>query len=79
MAATEAWAKGLFVSELTYFGVLLCVKFSVLAFYWRIFVMSSIRLPIYVLAASITMWFVAVVSTSEASRGLLHPRHWRDC
>ena len=60
--AAVAWAKGLFVSEVSYTCIICSVKFSLLAFYWRIFKQSKIRIPIYVLAAVVSAWGVAVVS-----------------
>jgi hypothetical protein len=56
---------GLFAAELTYTGVIVFVKFSILALYWRIFSRStSIQLPIYVMATAVFMWGVAVVSVA---------------
>ena len=60
--ANEAWAKGLFISEVSYTCVICSVKFSLLAFYWRLFKQSKIRIPIYVLGAVVTCWGIAVVS-----------------
>ena len=60
--AALAWAKGLFVSEISYTCVICSVKFSLLAFYWRIFKQSKIRIPIYVLGAIVSCWGIAVVS-----------------
>lgn len=39
------------------------VKLSLLAFYWRIFKQSKIRIPIYVLTAVVSAWGIAVVSS----------------
>ena len=60
--AAVAWAKGLFVSEVSYTCIICSVKFSLLAFYWRIFKQSRIRIPIYVLGAIVSCWGIAVVS-----------------
>ncbi len=60
--AALAWAKGLFVSEVSYTCIICSVKFSLLAFYWRIFKQSKIRIPIYVLSAIVSAWGIAVVS-----------------
>jgi hypothetical protein len=58
----EYFSIGLFTAELTYTGVIVFVKFSILAFYWRIFAEStSIKLPIAVMASAAFMWGVAVV------------------
>ncbi|KAK8028752.1 hypothetical protein PG991_005808 [Apiospora marii] len=52
---------GLFTAELTYTGVIVFVKFSILALYWRIFRnSSSIRIPIAVLGSMVVMWGIAV-------------------
>ncbi|KAI0846127.1 hypothetical protein F5Y00DRAFT_272233 [Daldinia vernicosa] len=52
---------GLFISEMTYTGVIVFVKFSILAFYWRIFNRSgSIKLPITILTTAVLMWGLAV-------------------
>ncbi|KAI1428107.1 hypothetical protein F5Y12DRAFT_782831 [Xylaria sp. FL1777] len=57
----EYWGKGLFTAELTYTGVIVFVKFSVLALYWRIFNKnSSIKLPIAILSATVGAWGIAV-------------------
>lgn len=53
---------GLFSSELTYTGVIVFVKFSILALYWRIFSKTNIKLPISILATFVFMWGTAVVS-----------------
>ena len=60
--AAVAWAKGLFISEVSYTCLICSVKFSLLAFYWRIFKQSRIRIPIYILAAVVSAWGIAVVS-----------------
>ncbi|KAI0514755.1 hypothetical protein F5B22DRAFT_647233 [Xylaria bambusicola] len=57
----EDWAIGLFTAELTYTGVIVFVKFSILALYWRIFNKnSSIRLPIAILTGTVAAWGIAV-------------------
>lgn len=63
MDARFVWAKGLFISEVSYTIVICSVKFSLLAFYWRIFKQSKIRVPIYVLGAIVSCWGIAVVSS----------------
>ena len=65
--AAAAWAKGLFVSEVSYTCIICSVKFSLLAFYWRIFKQSKIRVPIYVLVAVVSAWGIAVVSPKIAT------------
>ncbi|KAL8698796.1 MAG: hypothetical protein Q9224_001689 [Gallowayella concinna] len=49
MDSDVVWAKGLFISEISYTIIICSIKFSLLAFYWRIFKQSKIRIPIYVL------------------------------
>lgn len=68
--ARYAWAIGLFIAELGYFVTITCVKFSILAFYWRAFkVMRSVRIPIYTLALIVASWAIAVVSTPSWTEG----------
>ncbi|KAL8942327.1 MAG: hypothetical protein Q9211_001444 [Gyalolechia sp. 1 TL-2023] len=57
--ARVVWAQGLFVSELSYELIMCSTKFSLLAFYWRIFKQSKIRIPIYVLVAVVSCWGIA--------------------
>ncbi|KAI1262793.1 hypothetical protein F5Y18DRAFT_438608 [Xylariaceae sp. FL1019] len=60
--AMKAWAIGLFISEMTYPPALSSVKYSSLCFYWRIFsTRHSIRPPIWILAAVVTVWLIAVL------------------
>ncbi|KAF2962768.1 hypothetical protein GQX73_g10803 [Xylaria multiplex] len=57
----EDWAIGLFTAELTYTGVIVFVKFSILALYWRIFNKnSSIKLPVAILTFTVGAWGIAV-------------------
>lgn len=66
--ATKAWARGLFVSELAYTITIITVKWSTLAFYWRVFATKrSIRWPIWILGGIVSAWGIAVVSFSSAS------------
>ncbi|KAF4122761.1 hypothetical protein GMORB2_7068 [Geosmithia morbida] len=51
---------GLFVAELTYTGVIIFVKFSIAALYWRIFEKASIKIPIIIVSALVAMWGTAV-------------------
>ena len=53
--------RNLFTGEILYATVLCLVKFSILAFYWRLF-NTSIRLPIYILGAVTAAWWIAIVS-----------------
>ncbi|KAK6203885.1 hypothetical protein LQW54_008692 [Pestalotiopsis sp. IQ-011] len=49
-----------FACELTYTGVIVFVKFSILALYWRIFKMSNIKIPIGIMASLVFMWGITV-------------------
>ncbi len=66
--AGVVWAKGLFVSEVSYTGIICSIKFSLLAFYWRIFKQSKIRIPIYILGTVVSCWGIAVVSVFPTSK-----------
>ena len=56
----------LFTSELLYPTVICLVKYSTLAFYWRLFA-KSIRVPVYILAGVTTLWGLAVVRITSMS------------
>ena len=56
------YAKVLFTAEICYTLTITFVKYSILAFYWRLFNVSTIRLPIYILTAITTGWGIACVS-----------------
>lgn len=59
----EDFFVSLFRAELTYTGVIVFVKFAILALYWRIFGQSvSIKIPIIVLSIVVFLWGAAVVS-----------------
>lgn len=60
--ATKKAYIGLFSCELTYTGIIVFVKFSILALYWRIFNKTNIKIPISILATGVSMWGIAVVS-----------------
>ena len=53
---------GFCFAELTYTGVIVFIKFSILALYWRLFDRTSIKPWIYVLCGILTSWDLAVVS-----------------
>ncbi|KAF2021846.1 hypothetical protein BU24DRAFT_457773 [Aaosphaeria arxii CBS 175.79] len=52
-------AKTVYVAELFYYITQFSLKLSILAFYWRLFNASSIRVPIYLVTAFCVAWFVA--------------------
>ncbi|KAI1487267.1 hypothetical protein F5X96DRAFT_650914 [Biscogniauxia mediterranea] len=56
----EYFYIGLFTAELTYTGVIVFVKFSILALYWRIFNKTSIKVPVCILGSAVLMWGIAV-------------------
>jgi hypothetical protein len=60
--------KGLFVLQVTYIIEIVLIKCSILAFYWRIFNVSSIRYPIYSLFTIVILWEVATVRTIKLVR-----------
>ena len=60
--AAAAWAKSRFIAEVSYTCIICSVKFSLLAFYWRMFKQSKICVLIYVLVAVVSAWGIAVVS-----------------
>ena len=59
----SAMLKGLLISEICWIFVIWTVKYSILAFYWRIFSANrrSIRIIIRLFAAAVTIWGVLVV------------------
>ncbi|KAJ6015163.1 hypothetical protein N7540_009754 [Penicillium herquei] len=58
--ATEEAFIGLFSCELTYTGIVVLVKSSILALYWRIFNRTNIKIPISIIATAVCMWGIAV-------------------
>lgn len=61
----KVWAVGLFISEIVYTLTLVAVKFSTLAFYWRIFGSNAtIHIPIWTLLGVVAAWGIAVVCPS---------------
>ena len=59
--ANIIWAKGVFIGEIVYTFALAAVKFSILAFYIRIFQTRTIKLPTYILIGIVTGWSIAIV------------------
>ncbi|KAI1099134.1 hypothetical protein F4804DRAFT_349604 [Jackrogersella minutella] len=58
---SELFSIGLFTAELTYTGVIVFVKFSILALYWRLFQKStSIKLPIFIMGVVVFVWGIVV-------------------
>lgn len=54
-------AKTVYVAELVYYIIQSSLKFSILAFYWRLF-KTTMRVPIYFVACFIMVWFFATVN-----------------
>jgi hypothetical protein len=48
----------LYVAELFYATALFCAKASILSFYWRMFRVTNIKLPIQILACSALIWII---------------------
>ncbi|KAL7934641.1 hypothetical protein V8C35DRAFT_301465 [Trichoderma chlorosporum] len=63
--ATRDWALGLFTTEFTYTLSLMAIKFSILAFYWRIFSVQFIdKLLLWILAGMVGCWGLGSMLTS---------------
>ncbi|KAI2814005.1 hypothetical protein CBS76997_11378 [Aspergillus niger] len=54
----------LFIVEILYTLSICFTKYSILMFYWRIFGMSNIRYPIYLIAFVVTGWGLGVILTT---------------
>ena len=52
--------KNLYTGEVLYTFVLCCAKYSILAFYRRMFA-GTIKIPVFILAGIVTAWGIAVV------------------
>ncbi|KAM0798769.1 hypothetical protein BDR22DRAFT_934515 [Usnea florida] len=59
----KGFTKGIFASEICWTFAIWTVKYSILAFYWRLFSANrrSIRIIIWVLAAVVMVWGIAVI------------------
>ena len=65
--ALEVWAKGLFMAVFTYTLSLMFIKWSILAWYWRLFHIQSYMKPlIWILFAVVCIWGVAKVRSMPA-------------
>jgi hypothetical protein len=53
--------KYFFASSLLYIVTIAFIKFTVLAFYWRLFSVKA-RIPITILTLSVFIWLVSIVS-----------------
>lgn len=50
----------LYAAGLVYLCAIVFIKFTILAFYWRIFSLT-VRLPMIIFGILITVWFVVLV------------------
>ncbi|KAF2010837.1 hypothetical protein BU24DRAFT_46890 [Aaosphaeria arxii CBS 175.79] len=57
----SAHAKTVYIAELLYYVTQLSLKASILAYYWRLFSMSSMRVPIYFVTCFVVGWFIASI------------------
>lgn len=63
--------KAGFIMEICWIVGVSFAKYSILAFYWRLFSsVKSVRIAIYVLLAIVTFWLLAIVGLD---RGQLSP------
>jgi hypothetical protein len=58
-----------YFAEIFYALSLAFSKFAILAFYWRLFSTSSIRIPIIILALASLAWLILRVCTSKPKTG----------
>ena len=68
--------KYFFAEEILLAGGLLITKFSILAFYWRIFNRSSMRMAIYILSALVSSLGLSAVSPGQWIFVLVHKECW---
>ncbi|RAK99402.1 putative integral membrane protein [Aspergillus ibericus CBS 121593] len=64
MAGLHHFLLNLFIVEILYTLSICFTKYSILMFYWRIFSMSNIRYPIYLIAFIVTGWGLGVIFTT---------------
>jgi hypothetical protein len=57
----------LYVAELFYATALFFAKASILSFYWRMFRVTNIKLPIQILGACSLIWIIVRVSIMSTS------------
>ena len=67
----DLFDKAIIVSEICWVVIIWMVKYSILAFYWRLFSANSraVRIIIWALAASVTCWGIIVVCLYPSQRG----------
>ncbi|RAL08854.1 putative integral membrane protein [Aspergillus homomorphus CBS 101889] len=64
MPGLHHFLLNLFVVEILYTLSICFTKYSILMFYWRIFGMSNIRYPIYLIGFVVTGWGLGVIFTT---------------
>ena len=55
---------GFWIADLFYSFAIASAKLAILAFYWRIFKVPSIRLPIKIIATAVICWLIIRVNAS---------------
>ena len=62
----EFFGQTIFISDLCWIVVIFTVKYSILAFYWRLFAhVRKARKAIFILLAFVTCWTIAVVTSGS--------------
>lgn len=70
--AGRDWALGLFTTEFTYTIALCLIKLSIIAFYWRIFVLRRLdKILLGILAGMVICWGVGSVRSSILLRSFM--------
>lgn len=59
----ENFLKLTYVVQIIYPITIALIKWSILAFYRRIFAVPSTKIPVYVIGAIVVSWLIACVST----------------
>jgi hypothetical protein len=62
MDEVELFSKCLFAAAQTYCVAIAFIKFTILAFYWKLFSVTA-RIPIMVIFASVAAWLITFVRT----------------
>lgn len=52
---------GFFIAEIVYTFIIVLVKFSILALFWRVFGKAAIKWPVWILTVIVSSWGIAVV------------------
>lgn len=83
MEEVEAFLKNLYAAALLYCVAIAFIKFTILAFYWKLFSIAA-RIPIIILAVSVGCWLIILVrlqlsTSSKICRLLTNVRHSFAC